>query len=199
MSLIIVLAILAAAWILSYWWLNKEAAGKFEIHNPGGATGSALVVYHPGRGTFHPQVIGGFVEGLVDSGWRVAVATAGAQAPTDLAGCDLLVLGSPTYWFMPSLPVRRYLRRNGDLGGQPVATIITGLGAGGRSSAILREKVCDAHGRLVKSLTLYRMRPNDDDDYADGKQNRALAVEMAKQAARSLVPREWVGNTWGGL
>lgn len=199
MPFIIVLAMLAAAWILSYWWLNNEAADEVKIHNPEGATGSALVVYHPGRGTFHPQVISGFVEGLVASGWRVEVATANAQAPSDLTGYDLLVLGSPTYWFMPSLPVRRYLRRTGDLGGQPVATIITGLGAGGRSSAILREKVCDAHGRLVKSLILYRMRPNDDDDYADGRQNRALAIEMAKQAARSLAPMERVGNTWGDL
>jgi hypothetical protein len=199
MLLIIILAILTAAWTLSYWWLNKEAAGKAEIHNPGGATGSALVVYHPGRGTFHCQVVGGFVEGLVASGWRVEVATAGAQAPTGLAGSDLLVLGSPTYWFMPSVPIRRYVRRLGDLGGQPTVTIITGLGAGGRSSNILRKKVCDAHGSLVKSLTLYRMRPNDDDDYTDGKQNQALAVEMAKQAARSLAPMERNENTWGGL
>jgi len=35
-------------------------------------------------------------------------------------------------------------------------------------------------------IMIYRMRPNDNDNYADGKQNRALAVEMAKQAARSL-------------
>ena len=183
---IIILAILAAAWILSYWWLNQEVAGQVEVRNPEGDTGSALVVYHPGRGTFHRQVVGGFVDGLVGSGWRVEVTTANAQAPTELANYDLLVLGSPTYWFTPSLPIRRYLRQLGDLGGKPVVTIITGLGAGGRSSKALQGAVRKAHGSLVKSLLLYRMRPNDDDNYADGRQNRALAVEMAEQVARSL-------------
>jgi flavorubredoxin len=186
MILKIVLAFLAAAWILSYWWLNREVVGKVEVRNAGGDTGSALVVYHPGRGTFHRRVVGGFVEGLVASGWRVEVATASNQAPTELANYDLLVLGSPTYWFAPSLPIRRYLRKLGDLDGQPTVAIVTGLGAGERSSKVLQGKVRDAHGYLVKSLTLYRMRPNDDDNYADGKQNQALAVEMAKQAARSL-------------
>jgi hypothetical protein len=190
MVLIIVLAILAAAWILSYWWLNQEITAKLEIHNPTGGTGSALVVYHPGRGTFHRRVVGGFVEGLVTSGWRVEVTTASNQAPIELANYDLLVLGSPTYWFTPSLPIRRYMRKLGDLAGQPTVTIVTGLGAGERSAKALRGDVRKAHGSLVKSLTFYRMQPNDDDNYADGKQNRALAVELAKQVAQSLAPLE---------
>jgi hypothetical protein len=188
MALLIILAILAVAWFLSYWWLNQEVAGQREVRNPGGDTGSALVVYHPGRGTFHRRVIGGYVEGLVSSGWRVEVNTASAAAPTELAHHDLLVLGSPTYWFTPSLPIRRYVRRLDDLGGQPTATMVTGLGAGGRSSEILQKEVREANGRLVQSLALYRMRPNDDDNYKVGEQNQALAVEMAAQAARSLAP-----------
>jgi hypothetical protein len=187
MVLAIILAILAVAWILSYWWLNKEGPYQAEARNPEGDKGSALVVYHPGRGTFHPKVVSGFVEGLVADGWRVDVATASAQAPTELSNYDLLVLGSPTYWFMPSAPIRRYLRRLGDLDGQPTVTITTGLGAGERSANIFRRRVRGARGSLVKSLNLYRMRPNDDDNHVDGKQNRALAVEMAKEAARSIV------------
>jgi hypothetical protein len=77
---------------------------------------------------------------------------------------------------------------DGDLAGQPTVTIITGLGAGGRSSKVLQRNVRDANGSLVKSLILYRMRPNDEDNYSDGKQNQALAVEMAKQGARGLAP-----------
>jgi hypothetical protein len=186
MAALTILAILAVAWFLSYWWLNREAAPQVEVRNPEGDTGSALVVYHPGRGTFHRQVMGGFVEGLVASGWRVEVATATSQAPTQLANYDLLVLGSPTYWFAPSVPIRGYLRKLVDLDGQPTVTIITGLGAGGRSSNALCKKVQSARGSQVRSLTFYRMRPNDDDNYVDGKQNQALAVEMAEQAARSL-------------
>ncbi len=187
MALLIVVVVLAASWILANWWLNKEVVEEVEVRNPEGATGSALVVYHPGPGTFHRRVIGGFVEGLVAGGWRVEVATASAQAPTELDSYDLLVLSSPTYWFTPSMPIRRYLRQVGDLGGLPTVTITTGLGAGGRSSKVLQRYVRDARGSLVQSLTFYRLRPNDDDNYANGEQNRALAVEMAEDSARSLV------------
>lgn len=183
---IVILIVVVAAWGLSYLWLNQEVAGKVEVQNPEGDAGTALVVYHPGRGSFHPRVISGFVTGLVAKGWRVEVTTASPQAPADLSGYDLLVLGSPTYWFTPSLAIRRYLRRLGDLGVQPTVTIITGLGAGGRSTAVMERQVRKANGHLVKSLFLYRMRPNDEENYVDSKQNQALAVEMASRAASEL-------------
>jgi hypothetical protein len=46
--------------------------------------------------------------------------------------------------------------------------------------------VREAHGDLVKSLILYKMRPNDNNKYVNGKQNRALAVEIAIQAAKDI-------------
>jgi hypothetical protein len=186
MIVLVIVVMLAAAWILLSWWLNQEVAGQGEIRNPEGNTGSALVVYHPGRGTFHRRVVAGFVDGLVRSGWVVEVTTASAQAPAELADYDLLVLGSPTYGFTPSRPIRRYLQRIGDLASQPTVAIITGLGAGERSSRLLQGQVREAGGNLVASLTLYRMRPNDEDNYVDGQQNQAVAVQMAEQAARSL-------------
>ncbi|MFN2167835.1 MAG: hypothetical protein ACK2U9_16445 [Anaerolineae bacterium] len=64
----ILVAILAVAWFLSHRWLNKEVAAALEVHNPGGDTGTALVVYYPGPGTFHRQVVAAFVEGLVTGG-----------------------------------------------------------------------------------------------------------------------------------
>jgi hypothetical protein len=42
------------------------------------------------------------------------------------------------------------------------------------------------------------MRPNDDDNYVDPKQNRLLAVEMAAQAARSLARNETGGTGRNG-
>ncbi len=181
-----ILGALVVAWVVSSLWLNSEAVQEIEVHNPEGEAGRALVVYHPGRGSFHPRVVSGFVEGLASGGWRVEVSTASPQAPTDLAGYDLLVLGSPTYWFAPSQAIRRYLRRLGDLAGQRTVTIITGLGAGGRSSAIMQRLVRAANGDLLKALVLYRLRPNDDEKYVNGEQNRALAVEMATQAGREM-------------
>lgn len=186
MTWIIVLGVLAVVWASSYLWLNAEIVSGIEVRNPAGDVGAALVVDHPGRGSFHVCVVSGFVEGLVSGGWRVEMTTASGQALTDLSGYDLLVLGSPTYWFTPSWPIRRYLDRLGDLGGQPTVIIITGMGAGERSASVIEKWVREANGEMVSGLLYYRMRPNDDDNYVNISQNKALAVEMAAQAAREL-------------
>jgi hypothetical protein len=186
MVLILVLVILVAAWVLLDLWLNREVVSDVRALNPGGDAGAALVVYHPGKSDFHHRVTAGFAEGLASNGWRVEIATASAQAPVDLSGYDLLVLGGPTYWFSPDRPIRRYLSRLGDLEGQRIVTIITAMGAGERSASIMEKQVRQANGDLVSALLLYSMRPNDDDKYVDGDQNRALAVEMATQAAKEI-------------
>lgn len=186
MTWILVLGVLAVGWVSSYLWLNAETVSRIEVQNPAGDAGMALVVDHPGRGSFHARVVSGFVEGLVSGGWRVETTTASGQAPTDLSDYDLLVLGSPTYWFTPSWPIRRYLDRLGDLVGQPTVTIITGMGAGRRSASMIERQVRRANGGLVSGLLFYRMRPNDDDNYVNPEQNQTLAVKLATQAAREL-------------
>jgi hypothetical protein len=185
-AIVIVLAVLAAAWIVSYLWLNKAVVQPVEVENPDGEAGTALVVDHPGRGTFHVQVISGYVEGLVASGWRVERTTASRRAPADLSAYDLLVVGSPTYWFAPSRPVWLYLSRIGDLHGQRVVTIVTGMGAGARASKALAGWVRAVKGDLVAALLYYWMRPNDDDNYANTAQNKVLAVALATAAAQNL-------------
>jgi flavorubredoxin len=146
------------------------------------------VVYHPGKSDFQRRVFSGFMEGLVSNGWRVESTTPSAQTPTDLSRFDLLVLGGPTYWFTPNRPVKRYLDRLGDLAGQHTVTIITALGMGDRSTTIMQEQVREANGNLVKALLLYKIRPNDDDNFVDTEQNQALAVQMARQAALEIPP-----------
>jgi hypothetical protein len=183
---ILVLGVFTVAWVSSYLWLNAETVSGIEVQNPAGEVGTALVVDHPGRGSFHARVVSGFVEGLVAGGWRVETITASGQAPTDLSGYDLLVLGSPTYWFAPSWPIRRYLDRLGDLAGQVTVIIITGMGAGERSAFLMQRKVQEANGELVSGLLFYRLRPNDDENYINPEQNQALAVKLATQAARKL-------------
>ena len=174
------------AWV--YYGRNRDVVSGVKMLNDGGDVGTALVVYHPGKSAFHGRVFSGFVDGLVANGWRVEVTTPSVQAPTDVSGYDLLVLGGPRYGFAPNRPIRRYLRRLGDLGGQSVATIITAMGAGERSSAIMDRLVRDANGDLVCSLFLYWMRPNENDRHVDGAQNRVLAVEMATEAAKEIPP-----------
>ena len=109
MVLIVVLAVLAAALVLSYLWLSIEVKSEVEVRNLEGDAGTALLVYHPGKSDFQEKVTYAFAEGLVSNGWRVELTTASAQAPTDLSSYDLLALGGPTYWFAPARPVRRYL------------------------------------------------------------------------------------------
>ncbi len=128
------------------------------------------------------------LEGLVSNGWRVEVTTPSAQTATDLSGYDLLVLGGPTYGFTPNQAIKRYLKRLGDLDGQRTVTIITALGAGERSTAIMENLVRQANGDLVRALLLYKSRPNDDDNFVDGEQNQTLAVEMATRAAQEIPP-----------
>lgn len=181
-----VIFVLALAWILSYLWLNQEVVSQIDVRNPEGKTGTALVVYHPGRGSFHSRVVSSLADGLISASWRVEVTTASAQAPTDLSSYDLLVLGSPTYWFTPSWTIQRFLRRLGDLGGQPTVTIISGMGAGERSASVMEKLIREANGNLVKGLLFYWMRPNDDDNYVNTDQNKALAVELAKQAGKEI-------------
>jgi hypothetical protein len=65
-------------------------------------------------------------------------------------------------------------------------TIITALGMGERSSGRMQQLVRQANGNLVKSLVLYKARPNDDDNPVGGRQNQDIAVQMATQAAKEI-------------
>jgi hypothetical protein len=162
MALLGVLLVVTASAVLLYLWLNKEVVTGIGVSNPEGRVGTALVIYHPGKRGFGHRVRTAFVEGLASSGWRVEVTTASAKSPSDLSAYDLLVVSGPTYGFTPNRPILRYLARLGDLAGKPVVTIITAIGAGERSNAILQQTVHEANGRLLKSLLLYTTRPNED-------------------------------------
>jgi flavorubredoxin len=194
MAWIVVPVILIAAVVWLEYGRNRDVVTEVKALNLGGEAGTALVVYHPGKSGFQHQVFSGFAEGLISSGWQVEITTPSAQAPTDLSGYDLLVLGGPTYGFTPNRPIKRYLKRLGDLRGQRTVTIITGLGAGERSSAIMQKLVREAGGELVDALLLYKARPNDEDNFVDRAQNRALAVEMATRAAKGIPLAHEPGN-----
>jgi hypothetical protein len=186
----IALIAVAAVAALAVAWLelvrNREVVSEIDVRNAGGSAGTALMVYHPGRSGFYRQVADGFAKGLISRGWRVEATTASGEAPSDLSAYDLLVLGGPTYFFTPNRPIRRYLSRLGDLKGKPTVTIITAMGVGQRSTAVMERRVREANGNLVRALLLYWMRPNDDDNYVDTPQNKALAAAMATEAAKQI-------------
>lgn len=186
-ALLSVFAVLAGASAWLFEGRNRDVVSEIITLNPGGEAGTALVVYHPGKSDFQQRVFSSFADGLIARGWQVKMVSPSAQSPTDLDGYDLLVLGGPTYGFRPNRPIRRYLNRLGNLAGQRTVTIITALGSGERSAAIMERLVWEANGDLVKALTLYKLRPNDEDNYVDAAQNQDRAVEMAIEAATEIL------------
>jgi hypothetical protein len=140
--------------------VNAEVTSDVELLNPSGSAGTALLVYHPGKSGYQKMLIRAFSEGLVSNGWRVEVATASKNAPTDLSGKDLLVLSAPTYDWMPAKPIQRYVERLGDLSGQPTAVIISAAGTTTLSLPKMEELVKDANGDLVASHALWTLVPN---------------------------------------
>ena len=179
----LVVAALVAPGIWYWYRASKEVVSQVQVMNPEGEGGRALVVYHPGIRGFFDAVIHAFAEGLVSNGWTVEMVTASPQAPADLSGYDLLVVGGPTYFWTPVRPIQAYVSRLGDLAGKPTVVFVTGFGATGRSTSIMEELVRGANGRLVKSLSFFKMRPNDE---TDPRPNREVAVEMAMRAGREI-------------
>jgi hypothetical protein len=177
------LVVLLAGWqgLLSFV-VNAEVVSDVEVLNPNGSAGTALVTYHPGKSGFQEMLMDGFSEGLVSNGWRVDVATASKAAPTDLSGYDLLVLSAPTYDWLPARPIQRYLRRLGDLEGQPTVVIISAAGIAELSLPTMEDLVREANGDLVASYALLTLVPNrmeyGIDDPAEIMRREAKAIPL---------------------
>ena len=157
----IVLAIFIVIMAVMAWVEFHEFVSKIKILNPEGNSSTALIVYQKGLRDFQPRVAFAFVEGLVSKGWRVEITTVSSRAPTDISRYDLLVIGWPTYMFNPSLPLRRYLKRIGDLKNKDVVIICTAAGAPAGSYEKMKALVQATNGNIVKSFTLFTMRPNE--------------------------------------
>ena len=150
---VVTLVVLLVTWqgLLSFM-VNVEVVSDVQVLNPNGSAGTTLLVYHPGKSSYQEMLIEAFSEGLVSNGWRVEVATASKEAPTDLSGYDLLVLSAPTYDWVPAKPIQRYLERLGDL--------VSAAGTTTLSLPKMEDLVREANGDLVASYALWTMVPN---------------------------------------
>ena len=135
-------------------YANHEVVSEVKMLNPEG-TARALVVYHPGRSELQERANAAFAEGLAANDWRVDLTTASRQAPTDLSGYDLLVLGTPTYDWAPSGRILRYLKSLGDLQGQRTVLIVSAMRMTEQSLPALERRVRQANGEVIKSLPLW--------------------------------------------
>jgi len=161
MILLIAAVILAGVGAVTAWVELHEVVSNVKVLNSESDKGTALVIYQKGLRDFQPKVASAFAAGLISSGWRVEITTVSSHAPTDISNYDLLVIVWPTYFFSPSLPIRRYLRRVRDLEGKHTVIICTAAGAPAGSCEKMKSLVQAANGSVVKSLTLFTMRPNE--------------------------------------
>lgn len=160
-----VAAAVFAAWFLFYD-LGVTARANTEVESDvvtlgaDRGAGRALIVYHSTHGGFQPLVQRALAQGLQSRGWRVDMTTASRAAPRDVSAYDLLILGAPSYNWLPARPVLAYLRRLGDLKGLPVALVISGGGMTDRARTMLRDRVGQAHGRVLEAIELWTARSN---------------------------------------
>ncbi len=155
--------------------IHNDFTSEIDVLNPEG-TKTALVIYHPGLASFQHDTTYAFADGLVENGWKVEITTPSSEAPTDLSGYSLLVLGSPVYAGSPAPTLQRHLERIGDLNGLDTVLIVTSGGSDGEAEATLQQAVEDHDGNVVLVLPLYTSIPNDGDP-----------LTIAEQAGRDLI------------
>jgi len=185
-AIIVIASAVAVAAAVLFVLTGREAHRPPEELNPGGRP-IALVVFHPGLSDFPDSVVHAFAGGLVERGWRVQLVSANADAPAELASFGLVALVGPVYWWAPAPALTRYVRRVGDLHGLPVAVLLTGAGQGDRALGLLGRAVELAHGRVVRSLVVYTMKPNDERLYGTVP-NRRIAFDLARAAGAAIAP-----------
>jgi flavorubredoxin len=154
--------------------INKDVVSGIDVINPSGSK-TALVVYQPGYTGFPKDISYAFADGLASAGWRVEITTASSQAPSDLSGYSLLVLGFPVYGGKPGDPIVRYINRTSDLNGiRTVIIALDGLNSPAGSVDTLKQKVQAVNGTFYESLTLWI--------------GNFSAADIARQAGSKIAP-----------
>jgi len=130
--------------------------------NAGGATGRALVVYHPGISDFQEDVTFALVDGLVEGDWACDITTAHRSAPEDVSSYDVLVLGSPTYAWKPASPMQRYVSRLMGAEGKPALLLLTAAGTIAGAFDVFAAEVEAIGGVVVETLPILQAAPNEE-------------------------------------
>ena len=175
--LITILAfVVVAAGVLGFIFfkINSDYVSGIEVLNADG-TRTALIIYHPGLSSFMKDVTYAFADGLVENGWRVEITSASSQAPTDLSGYSLLVLGSPVYADGPSPTIKRHVERIGDLTGIETVLLVTSGGSDGGAEVSTQQTVGEHNGSVELVLSLFNSVPNEGDP-----------LDIAEQAGRDF-------------
>lgn len=161
-----------------FFRINSDYVSEIEVLNSSGSE-KVLIIYHPGFSSFMRDVVYAFADGLLENGWCVEITTASAQAPTDLTGYSLLVLGSPVYASSPSATIKRHLERIEELNGVDTVILVTSASSDGTAEATLQQTVEEYNGNIKEVLSLFNSAPN----LGDGD-----PLHIAEQAGREIFP-----------
>ncbi len=161
-AFLVTLAVLVGVGGYLEYSVYREVTSEVRVLNPNGAK-TALVIYHPGLSDFAQNITYTYSEALAAAGWRVEVATASQEAPTDLSRYTLLVLPWAIYDFNPAPTITNHIHRIGSLNG--IDTVIIAIGGGLdplNARDAMNRIVTDADGTVLQSLTSFRSQRNLD-------------------------------------
>ena len=147
----------------------REVRAPLETLNTQGSK-TALVIYHPGLTSFAHDIAYNFSLGLASSGWRVEIASASPQAPTNMSKYSLIVLSWPIYDFNPGPTITSQIHRIGNL--HDINTVIVAVGGGVNPfNAIgnMEKIVQNANGTIIQSITAFRSNHNLNIQYEASK------------------------------
>jgi flavorubredoxin len=151
LAIVIIVVVLGAVGAFVMYRVATPVKRDVEVYNEGGEL-SALAVYHPGLSAFQRKIMEAFCEGLSSGGYRVEMASASPEAPSDASGYDLMVFGSPTYGNATAKPLRQYLEGLA-MDGKPAILIATAGGEADGNAAEMRSLVEGNGGNVVEVLT----------------------------------------------
>lgn len=176
---IVVIVVLGLIGVTIY--VEHEADYQLESLAQGGKA-KALVLYHPSRDAhFSDDVSLALAEGLKSAGLSVDRATMTHTTPGTLKDYALVAVVSNTFWFTPDLPTLRYLARARLDGGVAIGLML-GSGSTERSQRLLEDALRKTGANVHGARSFWIKRPND--EARMNEDNRAVAVEMAKQFGR---------------
>lgn len=182
--IIFVLIVLTPVIILGILYLLAipEREVQMKTFNDSGSR-NVLVLYHPGLTAFDKDIADKYIEGLEPNNWHIDLTTYNSNTPTEIDEYDAVVLIGQTYWWSPNPAMSNYVTKVADFKEKPVDIIITAIGQGGRSTQLMKQAVEYANGTVNNVLTLYVLRPNDEND---NRPNQEVAFEIAKKAGSQL-------------
>ena len=171
-------------WTIATFWV--QYTGKEESHLLGesNALKSALIVYNPDPlYDLDRQVSHRFAEGLIQKGYKVKILTTGL-AKLDSGDYDLFVLCANTYNWAPDWKIMRYIKNHSILEGRNVVAITLGAGSTASAKRKLDKAIMDQGAQLLRSESLWLMRPNDESRIEEN--NVSVATDMAYQMALEI-------------